>query len=509
MAQDKRTDPFVKAEQEKFKLKIGLFGKPSTGKTYAAMKMATAIAAKEGGKIAFLDTDKRSSHIYANDFDFYVLDLGHNYSPDEFIQAIKDAQRFGYCVLVIDSLSPAWNREGGVLEIVDKAKMGNNKVSGWLKGRPAQDKLIDAIMWTNIHIIITTRAKEDLVIAKDKHGNTQVTNGGVRMIQSPEFEYELHASFLLDRQYHLHTSKSRCKTLNDMGNDFDDCNAVVEILHDWCNSGTAPLHVQLPAWITKGNIDKLFHTWRTQGLTDSDILLHAGIQTKYDLPMWDKYPTGQNASDAIKLSLAKHKGETPKGFPKREPRGFKPTTPPAIKTPAAPAITPQAAPPIAPTIPPSIAPTGTWDEHALNAIAVESINYGYGFKLHDNDGASEEALAALNKSDWNEFETPLAASLALREVVINTLPPLLTNEGIWRGKQTELLVNANAPSGGIVVKINDKAKITKLGEEWEDASEHWVKDKPITFHDTIVIQKWRHGKITNTALNIGIGDAPF
>jgi len=53
-------------------------------------------------------------------FDFDVLELV-TYHPQNYITAIHEAEAAGYGVLVIDSLTHAWNSVGGVLEIVDKS----------------------------------------------------------------------------------------------------------------------------------------------------------------------------------------------------------------------------------------------------------------------------------------------------------------------------------------------------------------------------------------------------
>ena len=54
-------------------------------------------------------------------FDFDVLELNPPFSPEIYRDAIKAAENAGYAVIVIDSLSHAWEGEGGALDMADDA----------------------------------------------------------------------------------------------------------------------------------------------------------------------------------------------------------------------------------------------------------------------------------------------------------------------------------------------------------------------------------------------------
>src|SRR5690242_19965331 len=96
---------------------MALVGPSGSGKTYTALKIATNLV--PSGKVALIDTERGSASKYAKLFKFDVLEL-RNYHPEAYIKAIKAAADNGYDVLIIDSLSHAWNGDGGVLSIVDK-----------------------------------------------------------------------------------------------------------------------------------------------------------------------------------------------------------------------------------------------------------------------------------------------------------------------------------------------------------------------------------------------------
>ena len=93
-----------------------------------------------------IDTEHGSASKYADlfpPFDCVNLETFH---PDLYIEAIKAAEHAGYAVLIIDSLSHAWNGKGGLLELVDaiakRAKSGNTYVA-WAEATPIQNRLID------------------------------------------------------------------------------------------------------------------------------------------------------------------------------------------------------------------------------------------------------------------------------------------------------------------------------------------------------------------------------
>src|SRR5690242_478558 len=104
--------PFQKAVKYQAKGRVALAGPAGAGKTMTALKLATALA--DGGEIAVIDTERGSASKYADLFSFDVLELD-NYHPDKFVQGIHEAEHAGYAVLVIDSLSHAWNGPGGLL----------------------------------------------------------------------------------------------------------------------------------------------------------------------------------------------------------------------------------------------------------------------------------------------------------------------------------------------------------------------------------------------------------
>ena len=80
--------------------------------------------------MALIDTEHGSASKYADLFPPFDRVDFETFHPDRYIEAIHEASQAGYGVLVIDSLSHAWNGKGGVLELVDtiakRSKGGNS-----------------------------------------------------------------------------------------------------------------------------------------------------------------------------------------------------------------------------------------------------------------------------------------------------------------------------------------------------------------------------------------------
>lgn len=207
---------FAKATKKKSKARVALVGPSGSGKTYTALVMARGLAGPDG-RIAVIDTERGSASKYAGDVEnFDALDLDHH-APAEYVEAIKDAAREGYDVLVIDSLSHAWNGRGGALEMVDNAakRTQGNSFAGWRDVTPQHNALVDAILAFPGHVIVTMRAKTEYVMEADKRGKMTPRKVGMAPIQRDGVEYEFDVVGDMDFDHNLVISKSRCSALAD------------------------------------------------------------------------------------------------------------------------------------------------------------------------------------------------------------------------------------------------------------------------------------------------------
>src|SRR5690606_13915360 len=135
-------------------------------KTYTALQLAKGLAGPND-RIAVIDTENNSAALYADEFEFDVLNLD-TFSPEVYIQAIRAAEAAGYDVLIIDSLSHAWMGKEGALEQVDKAarRYQGNTYAAWRDVTPMHNALVEAMVRCKCHLIVTMRAKTEYVVEK-------------------------------------------------------------------------------------------------------------------------------------------------------------------------------------------------------------------------------------------------------------------------------------------------------------------------------------------------------
>lgn len=246
---------FQKAVKYGGKLRMALSGPSGSGKTYTALTLATALA--DGGSIAVIDTERGSASKYADLFSFDVMELD-SYHPDKFVQGIHEAELAGYAVLIIDSLSHAWNGPGGLLEIVEsvaKRSKSGSTFNAWSEATPIQNRMIDAITRAKLHVIVSMRSKAEYVIEQNANGKSAPRKVGTTPIQRDGLEYEMDVFCDMDHENTLIVQKSRCselagKIIVKPGPD------VADILKRWLDGAPAPERVPTLAEVFRVGMQK-------------------------------------------------------------------------------------------------------------------------------------------------------------------------------------------------------------------------------------------------------------
>ncbi len=228
---------FKKATKSQSLLRLAITGPSGSGKTYTGLAIASVLA--DGKPIALVDTEHGSASKYAGIFSFDVAEMHPPFHPDKFIAAINEAQQAGYAVIILDSISHAWSGTGGVLDLVDEAakrsKSGNTYMA-WKEGTPVQNRMIDAIVQSGIHVIATMRSKTEYVLADTGNGKQAPRKVGMAPVQRDQFEYEFDVVFDMDVDNNAIVSKTRCPALT--GRVFAKPGAdVANVLRDWLSDG--------------------------------------------------------------------------------------------------------------------------------------------------------------------------------------------------------------------------------------------------------------------------------
>jgi hypothetical protein len=216
-----------KAVKEQSKLRLALAGPAGAGKTWTGLGFATVLA--EGGKIVVIDTEHGRSKKYADVFDFDIIELD-TFSPKMYMEALALAYKEGAAVVLIDSLSHAWNGEDGILE-----QVGRN-FNNWKEATPLQNRLMNTIQRSPFHVIATMRSKSEYVVEM-VNGKATPKKVGTAVIQRDGVDFEFDVFGMLDREHNLLIEKSVCRKV-PVGKSYNepDSEIATTLLH-WLKDG--------------------------------------------------------------------------------------------------------------------------------------------------------------------------------------------------------------------------------------------------------------------------------
>ena len=223
---------FKPATRKKLKARIALCGPPKSGKTLTALKLARHFA--RGGRIGVIDSEHESASLYCDQVPFDSDDI-RDYSVENYISKIDDAAREGFPVLIIDSLSHAWE---DLLDFVNTKTSGsksqNSFTEGWKHGTPLQNKLIEAILSFPGHVIVTLRTKMAYEI-EERNGMKVPVRVGTKPIQRSGIEYEF--TIIGDmREGTMTVTGTRCSAIAG-GVYYHPGEELAGIILDWLENG--------------------------------------------------------------------------------------------------------------------------------------------------------------------------------------------------------------------------------------------------------------------------------
>lgn len=224
---------FTKAKRSQAKLRLAIDGPSGGGKTYSSLLIAKGLGCK---KICMIDTERGSGSLYANILDYDVAQIEPPFSPKKYVELIQNAEEAGYDVIIIDSLSHAWVGEGGVLDMAEDAKKAvRNSFTAWRDVTPQHNKLVDALLNSKCHIIVTMRTKTAYEI-QDKDGKKVPVKVGLAPVQRDGVEYEFTIVFDMSVEGHV-ASVSKDRTSLFDGQHFVPSEKTGQQIIQWLNSG--------------------------------------------------------------------------------------------------------------------------------------------------------------------------------------------------------------------------------------------------------------------------------
>lgn len=241
---------FAPATKHGRKLRMSLAGPSGSGKTLTALRIARSLVGPEG-RIAVLDTERRSTELYADETPFDALHLAPPYSPQRYMDAIAAAVSGGYDALVIDSLSHAWAGEGGAQEMVDKVtarQKAGNSWTAWAEVTPIQNMMVERIAAAteHLHLIATLRSKTEWVLETNDRGKQVPRKVGLAPIQRQNIEYEFDVFAEMDADHNLSVQKTRYRSLDGQVIRTPKGSEIADAYREWMSGSVAsPPQVQI------------------------------------------------------------------------------------------------------------------------------------------------------------------------------------------------------------------------------------------------------------------------
>lgn len=199
---------FKKAVKAGSRLRCAIFGPAGSGKTYTALRIASGM----GGRIAVADSERETSRKYADRFDFDICPLTSR-APADYIDVIRAAA--DYDILIIDSLSHAWQELLQTVDQIAASKFRGNSWAAWSKATPQHRALVDAIMASRCHIIATMRSNTEWAAGADGQGRSKPVRVGLKPEQGKGIEYEFDLLLELNVEHVAEVIKDRTGKFQD------------------------------------------------------------------------------------------------------------------------------------------------------------------------------------------------------------------------------------------------------------------------------------------------------
>lgn len=202
---------FELATRRKTKLRLALEGPAGSGKTLSSLLIAFGITG-DWSKVGIADTEhcRALAYVGREEKTWSVGQFRHQpldppYTLSRYLDVMKEAERAGLEVLILDSISHAWMGKGGILDYVNeatRASQSKNSFNAWDKGTKAQDTFVEAIMASPMHIIATMRVKTAWDIVEDERGKKKPVKIGQAAVQRASTDYEFDVIFTMTNDGH-------------------------------------------------------------------------------------------------------------------------------------------------------------------------------------------------------------------------------------------------------------------------------------------------------------------
>ena len=195
---------FQTAKRMQCKASIMLEGLAGRGKSGTALLIARALAS-DWDKVYCIDTENNSLNLFTDipastgdtfkDFKTVNLEPEDGYKPSNYLELRNMAVQAGAEVIVEDSISHAWQYEGGILTLVSNISAKNprgDKYAAWRDEEVMREKnlLLSLLRSNQVHVITTVRVKEKFAPETGDDGKTRIKSLGEQQIMQDDIKFE-------------------------------------------------------------------------------------------------------------------------------------------------------------------------------------------------------------------------------------------------------------------------------------------------------------------------------
>lgn len=246
----------VKAERKKAKVRIEIASASWQWKTYSSLLMAKWLANGDLSKVCLIDTENGSWHLYSHLWEYSVIEIDPAQSSTaNIIEAFKAAEDAGFEVIIWDSSSHRWDWILAKNDEVAK-RMYNNSFRAWAETTPLYNQVINHMLASPCHVIVTARKKTEYALEKNDNGKTEVKKVWMKDVQRDTLEYEMTTVLNLDQFHYATVSKDRT-WLFDWQEAFIISEDTWKLLKDWCESWVEVKQEPKPEPVAKPEIKKV------------------------------------------------------------------------------------------------------------------------------------------------------------------------------------------------------------------------------------------------------------
>jgi hypothetical protein len=183
---------------------LALAGASGSGKTKSALELAVGLAGADG-RILLIDTEGRRALHYADEYRFFHHEWRPPFAPAALGALLRAAERQGFAVVIVDSMSDEHEGEGGLCDMAAAAlqeQRGDTRNSAAAWARPKAEHKHHIVRWlrqTPMHVIFCLRADERVRFEKTERNGREVTvvvAAGWQPIAEKRLLYDVTTSLL-------------------------------------------------------------------------------------------------------------------------------------------------------------------------------------------------------------------------------------------------------------------------------------------------------------------------